>query len=109
MADGCISIAVIRVRAGAAENTMIRLNKLWFYLRSRIKERSTWRGAVVVLSALGIALEPEQAEAVIVAGLAIGGLMETLLPEHAGQDVSMSELDATLDDASATEKSEHGA
>jgi len=68
------------------------------YLRSRIKERSTWRGVVVVLFAVGIALEPEQAEAVIVAGLAFGGLMEALLPEHAGQDVPMTEPDSTIDE-----------
>lgn len=43
------------------------------YLLDRLKERSTWVGLTAVLTAVGVALTPEQTEAVIALGLAVGG------------------------------------
>lgn len=41
----------------------------------RLKERSTWRGIVLVCTAMGATLSPEQGEAVMVAGLGLTGLL----------------------------------
>jgi hypothetical protein len=43
------------------------------FILARGKESSTWRGAVALLTALGVTLSPEQAEAIIALGLAVIG------------------------------------
>lgn len=43
------------------------------YLADRLKEPSTWRGLVALITAFGITLSPEQSDAVIAAGLGIIG------------------------------------
>lgn len=45
------------------------------WIADRMKERSTWLGLISLAAAVGIALEPDQAEAVIAAGMAAGGLV----------------------------------
>lgn len=45
------------------------------WLIDRAKERSTWLGITTLLSAAGVALSPEQAEAIILAGVAIAGVI----------------------------------
>ena len=39
------------------------------YLLDRAKEPSTWRGLVLIITSFGIALRPEQIEAISFAGL----------------------------------------
>jgi uncharacterized membrane protein len=51
------------------------------YLFARIKEPSTWRGAVMFLTAIGIPIAPEIADAVITTGLAIVGLIGVVAPD----------------------------
>lgn len=51
------------------------------YLLARGREASTWRGVTLLLTAAGVALTPGQAEAVIAAGLALAGLIGTLVPD----------------------------
>jgi hypothetical protein len=51
------------------------MDTLKTYLIDRLDERSTWRGVVLVLTALGVTLSPEQAEAIIAAGIAGAGLI----------------------------------
>jgi hypothetical protein len=53
------------------------------YLLARLKEPSTWRGIVSVLTACGIALNPTQIEAIITVGLMIGGLIGVLTKDSA--------------------------
>lgn len=43
------------------------------YLIARLSEASTWRGIVLILTALGVSLSPEQAEAIVTVGLAVAG------------------------------------
>lgn len=43
------------------------------FILNRGKEASTWRGIVALLTAAGVALTPEQGEAVVALGLAIIG------------------------------------
>ncbi len=53
------------------------------FLTSRLKERSTWLGIIAVVTAAGIALTPEQTEAIATAGAAIGGLVAVFTADTA--------------------------
>jgi hypothetical protein len=44
-------------------------------LIERMKEPSTWRGLIAILTACGVALTPEQTEAIVAGGLAVIGLI----------------------------------
>lgn len=45
------------------------------YILDRIKEKSTWRGFVMLLTAFGISLSPEQADSLVMVGLAAAGVI----------------------------------
>lgn len=49
------------------------MKTLLSFALDRAKERSTWVGLVALLSAVGVALSPDQAEAIATAGAAIAG------------------------------------
>lgn len=44
------------------------------FVLSRAREPSSWRGFIWLLSALGVALSPEQSAAIMGAGAAVAGL-----------------------------------
>lgn len=48
------------------------------YILDRLKEGSTWRGLIMMATALGVKLEPDAANAIIAAGLAIIGVINVL-------------------------------
>jgi hypothetical protein len=43
------------------------------YLLDRLGERSTWLGLIGIVTAFGVSLSPEQAEAIIAVGSAVAG------------------------------------
>ena len=45
---------------------------------NRIKQESTWRGIILLLTAFGVQLAPELQEAIITVGLAIVGAINVL-------------------------------
>jgi hypothetical protein len=45
------------------------------YILDRAKEPSTWRGAVLFLTAIGVPMAPELQSAIVSAGLGIAGLI----------------------------------
>ena len=45
------------------------------FLLERLTENSTWRGLVMIATALGVQLDPTQANAIIAVGLSIVGLI----------------------------------
>ena len=45
------------------------------YLINRAKEPSTWRGIVLLLSAVGVPVAPAMSEAIVSVGLAVAGLI----------------------------------
>jgi hypothetical protein len=47
--------------------------KILDYILNRLNEVSTWRGITLLLTALGISLNPEQVAAITTTGLAIVG------------------------------------
>lgn len=51
------------------------------YILARIKEASTWRGVILLLTAVGVPVAPAMADSIIAAGLAIAGLIGTFSPD----------------------------
>jgi len=51
------------------------------YILARAKEPSTWRGLVLLLTAVGVPVAPAMAEAIISAGLAVAGLIGVVAPD----------------------------
>jgi hypothetical protein len=49
--------------------------KVLEYLLNRLGENSTWRGITLLITSLGVSLNPEQGEKIVAAGLAIVGLI----------------------------------
>ncbi len=45
------------------------------YLINRAKEPSTWRGIVLLLTAVGVPVAPAMSEAIVSVGLAVAGLI----------------------------------
>ena len=45
------------------------------YILDRAKEPSTWRGAILFLTAIGVPIVPELQTAIVSAGLGIAGLI----------------------------------
>ena len=45
------------------------------YLLDRLHESSTWRGLIMLATAVGLKLDPSQGEAIIAAGLALVGVI----------------------------------
>ena len=51
------------------------------YFLCRLKEPSTWRGMVAILTAFGVTISPEQVEAIVAVGLSVMGLIGLLTPD----------------------------
>ena len=50
------------------------------YVLARLKEPSTWRGVIYMLTALGVPMAPALADAIIAVGLALAGLIGVVAP-----------------------------
>ncbi|MCA3186936.1 MAG: hypothetical protein INH13_25625 [Cupriavidus sp.] len=48
------------------------------YLADRGKEPSTWRGLTMLITALGIAIQPELVASIAAVGMAVSGLVGVL-------------------------------
>lgn len=51
------------------------------YIFARAKEPSSWRGLFLLLTAIGIPVAPEIADAIITIGLAIAGAIGVAAPD----------------------------
>jgi hypothetical protein len=51
------------------------------YILDRLSEPSTWRGIISMLTALGVKLRPDLAEAIISGGLSAMGLINIIRKE----------------------------
>lgn len=50
------------------------------YILDRAKEPSSWRGLILLLTAIGVPVAPAMAEAIITVGLAVAGLVGVATP-----------------------------
>ena len=53
------------------------------FILERGKEASTWRGLVAIVTAAGISLSPELAEAIVALGLAVIGIFGVFTKDKA--------------------------
>ena len=56
------------------------------YIISRALEPSTWRGLVLIASALGAALSPDQQEAIVTGGLLLAGIIGAAVPDKSSPE-----------------------
>jgi hypothetical protein len=54
---------------------------LQFFL-NRLREPSTWRGIIMLATALGMAIKPDLAEAIITLGIALSGGVAVATPDR---------------------------
>jgi hypothetical protein len=52
------------------------------YLQQQLQEASTWRGMVVIATALGMQIAPDKVDAIVAAGLGLSGLLGAMLPDR---------------------------
>lgn len=62
------------------------MKKIWDFVSNRLKEPSTWRGVTVALTAVGVDINPEQATAIIGAGVAIFAAIEVFKKDAKSAD-----------------------
>lgn len=55
------------------------------WLLNQLKEASTWRGLVWLLTVFGMALNPEQAAAITALGMAVAGALGVFLKDQLGK------------------------
>ena len=55
------------------------------YLLDRLRETSTWRGFLALLTAAGVVLSPEQQTAIIGAGMALIGVVGVFFADPGSQ------------------------
>lgn len=56
------------------------------WIAARLKERTTWQGIVTALTAVGASFSPEQAEAIITAGVGVVTLIWVFVKEPESED-----------------------
>ena len=56
--------------------------KIADYILARLSESSTWRGLAFVISAAGITLVPDQANAIAAAGMAVVGAINVFRKQN---------------------------
>lgn len=69
------------------------------WLIARLKEGSTWRGLVWLLTVCGVLLTPEQTEAIVLAGMALAGLLGVFLADDSKPDLPPIDRVGTASDA----------
>jgi hypothetical protein len=52
------------------------------YILDRAREPSTWRGAILFLTAIGVPIAPQLADAIVTAGLGLAGLIGIITPDR---------------------------
>ena len=55
------------------------------FIVSRLKEASTWRGILAIITACGITVSPEQSDAIVATGLALIGVVGAFFPDKAAE------------------------
>lgn len=63
----------------------MNLQALKTYLLDRCREPSTWRGVVLVATALGASLSPEATEAIVTVGIGLAGVIGAAVPDKKDQ------------------------
>lgn len=63
------------------------MNTMWERLGVALGEPGTWKGVVWVLTAVGLKIDPEQAQAIATVGMAVAGLIGVFFKDNIEQPV----------------------
>ena len=63
---------------------MNHTGRILCYLAARMREFSTWRDGIIILTALGYHFTPEQSQAVLTIGLLAAGVLGAAFPDRLG-------------------------
>jgi hypothetical protein len=69
------------------------MNRILDWALERAQERSTWLGAVLLLSSFGVTVSPELQAAIVQVGLAVSGLVLVLIKARSGGAADKGHLD----------------
>jgi len=58
---------------------MAQVNRVKDWVADRLVEKGTWLGLVAIATGFGLALSPDQREAILQAGTLLGGLLAVVL------------------------------
>lgn len=56
------------------------------FILARLKEASTWRAIILLLTACGVPIAPFMADRIIAIGLAVAALVGIFMPDKIGSD-----------------------
>lgn len=73
------------------------------FLLNRLREPSSWRGVILLLTALGVHIRPELGEAIIALGMALAGGVAVVTP-----DAGVQRQSAAVPDDSAPDQPQAG-
>jgi hypothetical protein len=59
----------------------MNLKAIWQYILARAQEPTTWRGLILIATALGAKLNPVHVEAIVTAGLFLAGIVAVSVPD----------------------------
>ena len=62
----------------------VRWDRLSSYLVERLNETSSWAGIILVITATGRTLAPDEVSLITTIGLALAGALRVLLPNRLG-------------------------
>ena len=71
------------------------------WVLARLREPSSWRGIVWLLTVFGLALKPDQAEAIVTAGMALAGLLGVFLSDDRPHSVERDAVGRVGDSAAS--------
>jgi hypothetical protein len=63
-----------------------RLTAIRAYVIARLQESATWRGLILIATALGAKGRPETWEAIVTGGLLLAGLVAVAFPDRVPDD-----------------------
>lgn len=69
------------------------------WILSQFRQASTWRGLVWLLTVFGLSLRPDQAEAIVMAGMALAGLLGVFLSDERTTPVERNPVGGAGDSA----------
>jgi len=81
-------VSQIRDILQSKTQTTMSLSKTKNWFANRLKEKSTWRGIVAVLTAVGVSLSPDQTAAIVTTGVALAGVFEAFFKEPQSEDAT---------------------
>lgn len=68
----------------------MKTKRLTDFSIERLREPSTWRGILAILTACGVMISPEQAEKIIAGGLALIGIVGATTKDSKGGEADRS-------------------